>query len=110
MPEGMDLVLGREVNLVHLINYIPQKIPVDHPIDGTLEYFGDDVPPVAIRALEQAEIREESCALLPIRPHRLFLVDERNDFRSRHPVRLRSPIAPALACLIPRPEPLAREV
>ena len=49
----MDFVAGGEMNFVHFIHHIPQQIAIDHPVDGAFEDLGDDIPAVAVGALER---------------------------------------------------------
>src|SRR4029077_18027183 len=76
VPQCMNLVPRREINLIYFVHHVPQQIPVDHPIDGTLKDFSDNIPAVAVRTLQPSQICKQSRALLSIWPNRLFLVDE----------------------------------
>src|SRR6266498_5162646 len=53
MAEGMDLFARGKMNLIDLVNDVPQEVAIDHPIHGALEDRGDDVMPVtAVGALQ----------------------------------------------------------
>src|SRR5208283_2724026 len=110
VPERVDLVLGREVNPVHLVDHIPQQIPVYHPVNGALENAGDHVAPVAIDALERTQIGEESNAARTVRAGCLILIDEGYELRAGDPFVLCCPITPAIRRLDAWTESFAGEI
>ena len=88
VPESVDFVLGREVDVVDLVDDVAQEVAVDHPVDGAFEHLGDDVAAVAVGALERTQIGEKPRSLLAVWPDRFFLVDERDELGAGHTVRL----------------------
>ena len=50
--EGVDLVLGSEVDFVDLVDDIAQQVAVRHAVDRALEDRGDHVAAVAVGAVE----------------------------------------------------------
>jgi hypothetical protein len=97
------------VDAIDLVDDVPQQVAVDHAVDGALEHRGHHVPPIAaIGPLQIPQEREESRAGIVGAEQDFLVVDKRDEFVTRDPVRLRRPVPPPVGRLDRGPKPLAR--
>jgi len=94
----MNLPRG-EVNLVHLVEHVAQQIPAHHAVDGALKNLGDHVAPVAVRALQAAQIGEQARPACSVRACGLVLVDESEKLGPCDALSPSRPIPPAVGQL-----------
>jgi hypothetical protein len=82
---------------IYLVDDIPQKVAVLHPILDAAEHRRNYVAAIAaVRALEAAEICKEARPPRTIGTHRFVIVDEGNELVPSDPALLSCPIAPAV--------------
>jgi hypothetical protein len=111
VPEGVDLGRRAKVDGVDLVDDVPQEVAVDHPVHRSPEHGRDHVAPVATLRLspQPPQVGEEPRPPLPIRPHGLLVVHERDQLVPGEARLVDGPVPPPVGRLDRGPVLLPRE-
>src|SRR5207244_3856476 len=98
--ESVQLLAAGEVNLVDLVDDVPQQVARVHPIDGALEDGGDHVAPVTLsRTLERTEVGKQPRTAGAAGTGSVVVVDEGDQVVAGDAVVVCGPVAPAVGRL-----------